>query len=294
MKQLTLMSLVALILGLASTAMAQDDCRTFDPQRGECSPGTQAPSSEALLSVVERGTAQRLMAALEYGQRQECYLCVRPLMNRVLEDDNAQVREFGAWWLRQRVFAANMAFAFFKNVLQTDANPVRRARAAEALGEFLTASALVPLRTAVSSDSDALVRLAAVRGLGRLNHADSPAAIALAMSDAAADVRLAAAKQVNLVNAFREHSALLGLLTDADARVRREAALQAGQLRIADAVPALAALLRGDADAAVRRSAAWSLGMIGGTDAQTALAEAAGLESDSVVMDAIEVAQQMR
>jgi len=294
MKKLTLISLAVLTLGLASTASAQDDCTTFDRDRGECSPGTQAPSSEAMLSVVERGTAQRLMATLEYGQRTECYLCVRPLMNRVLEDDNAQVREFGAWWLRQRVFAANMAFSFFKNVLTTDADPVRRARAAEALGEFLTASALEPLRTAVTTDADSGVRLAAVRALGRLNHAQSPAAIALAMSDATADVRLAAARQVNLVNSFRDYGALLGLLADSDARVRREAALQAGQLRVADAVTALSALLRSDADANVRRVAAWSLGMIGGTDAASALSEAVASETDSVVLSAINIARQMR
>ncbi len=99
-----------LLLGtFATTASAQPEstCRTFDRARGECSINTQAPSLAALQSAIEHGTSQRLMGTLEYGQMVECYDCVPLLMRRVLSDDNARVREFGAWWLRQRPFAAN-------------------------------------------------------------------------------------------------------------------------------------------------------------------------------------------
>jgi HEAT repeat protein len=282
----TLLTTLSLLGLFATTAVAQTH------EYRETSIGTEAPSAAGLLSVIERGTATRLAGALDYGQMVECSACVPALMNRVLTDDNARAREWGAWWLRQRLFGANMAFAFFKQVLATDADPVRRARAAEAIGEFLSPASLAPLTTALG-DSDAGVREAAVRGLGRLNHVDSQMGIAAAMGDASADVRLAAVKQVIRINVFRQNAALVGLLTDADARVRREASMQIGQVRLADAAPALAALLRGDEDRNVRRGAAWALGRIGGAEANAALSEAAGIESDSTVLDAIRVAQQM-
>lgn len=282
----TLVSAILLLGLFAATAAAQTH------EYREVSPGTEAPTAAGLLAVIERGTATRLAGALDYGQMVECSECVPALMNRVLSDENPRAREWGAWWLRQRLFGANMAFDFFKRVLSTDADPVRRARAAEAIGEFLSPASLAPLTTALG-DGDAGVREAAVRGLGRLNHIDSQMGIAAAMGDASADVRLAAVKQVVLINVFRQNAALIGLLTDADSRVRREASLQIGQLRLADAASALAALLRGDEDRDVRRGAAWALGRIGGSEANAALTEAAGIESDSTVLDAINVARQM-
>jgi hypothetical protein len=289
----TLVSAI-LLLGLcASTAaaQAQSNC-SGDGEYRECGIGTEAPSQAGLLSVIESGTTTRLTGALEYGQMVECTRCVPALMNRVLSDADPRAREVGAWWLRQRPFGANMAFAFFKRTLETDADPVRRSRAAEAIGEFHHAASLLPLTTALR-DSDALVREAAVRGIGRLNHIDSQNALATAMGDASASVRLAAVQQLSRVLVFTEHTALIGVLTDSDARVRREASLQIGQRRIAGAATALAALLRGDEDRDVRRSAAWALGRVGGAEANAALTEAAGIETDSTVLDAIRVAQRM-
>jgi len=234
------------------------------------------------------------MSTLEYGELVDCHECVVPLMNRVLTDNNAGAREFGAWWLRRRTFSASMAFDFFRRTLAGDADPVRRARAAEAIGEFLTPHAVPLLTDAIINDADQGVREAAVRGLGRTNHVQSQMGIATAMTDTSAAVRLAAVKQVNLVNAFTQMDSLVGALADADSQVRREAALQAGQRSVSDAVPALTALLRADEDSSVRRAAAWALGSIGGSEAQSALGEAATAESDDNVLQAISIARQMR
>ncbi len=293
-----ILSLAALLLGAftatasAQTAGVADDC-SFDRARGECSPGTSAPSQDAMMAVIASGSTQRLMATLEYGQMVDCNACVVPLMNRILADDNPRAREFGAWWLRQRTFSASMSFDFFRRTLAGDTDAVRRARAAEAIGEFLTPHA-VPLLTEALSDADAGVREAAVRGLGRTNHIQSQMGIATAMSDAAPEVRLAAVKQVNMINAFTQFDALIGALADADASVRQEAALQLGQRSVSDAVPALTALLTADEDAGVRRAAAWALGSIGGSDARTALGDALTTESDENVLQAISIARQMR
>jgi HEAT repeat protein len=297
MKKITMISLAALLLGaFSATASAQtegvaDDC-SHDRARGECSPGTSAPSRDGLMAVISSGSPQSLMSTLEYGELVDCQECVVPLMNRVLTDRNPRAREFGAWWLRRRTFAASMAFDFFRRTLAGDADPVRRARAAEAIGEFLTPHA-VPLLTSALTDADAGVREAAVRGLGRTNHSQTQMGIAQAMTDASAAVRLAAVKQVNLINAFGQMDALVGALADDDAAVRQEAALQAGQRNVTDAVPALSALLRADEDENVRRASAWALGSIGGAEARSALVEAAGTESDDNVLQAISIARQM-
>ncbi len=298
-KTMNMISIATLLLGaFAATASAQtagvaDDC-SFDRARGECSPGTEAPTRASLMTAISTRSATALMATLEYGEMVDCQECAVPLMNRVLTDDNAEVREFGAWWLRRRPFAASMAFDFFARTLTTDTDAVRRARAAQAVGEFLTPHALPLLTDAIMNDADPGVREAAVRGIGRTNHVDSQMVLATAMTDADASVRLAAVQQVNLVNAFSQMDALVGALIDADALVRREAALQAGQRNVTDAVPALVAMLRTDDDTTARRSAAWALGSIGGSDARTALGDAATTESDDGVLQAIRIAQRMR
>ena len=301
MKTINIISIVALLLGgLASTAAAQDDCATFDRERGECSPGTQAPSSEALLNAI-RGTAPtRLMGMLEYAEMLDCYECVPELAQRVLTDDNARMREFSAWWLRRRAFAKNHLFIEFRSILQGDypawtadlgvSEAVMRARAAEALGEFLDPNALAPLSEAAMTDSESIVREAAVSALGRLNHPGGNTVLAAALSDSTPEVRRAALASIIRVNFFREHDALIGTLADDDAIVRREGALLVGQMRVSAGVDALAGLLRADEDANVRRAAAWALGMIGDGTSRDALREAQASETEQMVLDAIEIA----
>lgn len=301
MKTIKILSIVALLLGgLASTAAAQDDCATFDRERGECSPGTQAPSQEALLNAIRGGSPTRLMGMLEYGEMLECYECVPALARRVITDDNSRMREFSAWWLRRRHLAKNHLFIEFRSILQGDypawtsdlgvPQEVMRARAAEALGEFLDPNALAPLAEAAMGDAEPIVRDAAVSALGRLNHPEGNAVLAAALSDSAPEVRRAALSSIVRVNFFREHDALLGTLADDDAVVRREGALLVGQMRVGAGVDALAGLLRADEDANVRRAAAWSLGMIGDGVARDVLREARASESNRMVLDAIEIA----
>jgi HEAT repeat protein len=296
MKTIRTITYAALVVGLTGSVASADPshpCHEFSLE-GECSEGTQTPTQEAMLNAIRSGAHSRLLATLEYGERVACHACVPLLERRLLEDDNAEVREFAAWWLRRRPFAIGAIMSRMRDVLDGDADPVRRARAAEAIGEFLDPNGLSPLRNAASSDGDAVVREAAVRALGRLNHPDGNRVLADAFTgDADADVRRSAIDQAIRVNFFREHDALVTALADTDAGVRQRASYLVGTFGVGASVPALAALLRGDDDPMVRQAAAWALGRIGTGEAGAALREASGTETNRRVLDAIEIAEQM-
>lgn len=287
--------IAAFLLLLAAPAAAQDgnDSDTIYQREGEVSPGTQAPRQSALMAAIESGSPERLFALLEYGERVECHSCVPLLQRQLLENNDSRVREIAAWWLRRRPFGFAAVFREIRTVLANDTSAVRRARAAEAIGEFMDPNGVPYLRDALS-DSDAQVREAAVRGLGRINSPAAVQGIVAAFADTDAAVRESAVGQVLYVNQFRDHDALIGLLMDDAPAVRRRAALALGTFRVAEAVPALAALLRGDEDVMVRQAAAWSLGRVGGNEARAALTEQQSGENPSLVRDAITVALRMR
>ena len=290
-------ALLAAVLLLASPAAAQDNNDSsadnqYDRTRGELSPGTGAPTQAQLMQVIESGSSERLASLLEYGELVQCHACVPLLERRLLESDDALTREMAAWWLRRRPFGFAAVFRDIRTALANDANPVRRARAAEALGEFMDPNGVRYLREAIARDADPRVRAAAVAGLGRINSPAGIQGIVEAFSDSDASVREAAVGQVLYVNLFRDHDALMGLLADENVDVRRRAALALGTFRVAEAAPALVAMLADSAPMA-RQAAAWALGRIGGSAARNALTERQTLETTSYVRDAIEVALRM-
>ncbi|MBX3250139.1 MAG: HEAT repeat domain-containing protein [Myxococcales bacterium] len=293
----TFLSVLA-AMTLPAVSQAQEDLPeavVHDRARGEISPGTQAPTPDALVNAIRSNTAPgTLVAMLEYGERVECHACVPLLQRAVLEHRSPEVRRIAAWWLRHRIFAVGAIMAQMKEVLEADASPVRRARAAMAIGELMDPNGFEALRDAAMGDAEAEVRAAAVMGLGRLNHSAANTFIAAALADASVEVRRAAIDQVLVVNFFRNHDALLGALADTDDEVRMRAARMLGTFRVAEAVPALRGLLEMDTNDRVRQAAAWSLGRIGGADARAALRDSEAVEGVSLVRDAIRVALAMR
>lgn len=287
-------------LGLPAVVAAQPPAElreivVHDRERGELSPGTQAPTPEQLMTAIESNTAPTtLVALLEYGERVECHACVPLLQRAVLEHRDPEVRRISAWWLRHRIFALAPIMAQMQDVLASDASATRRARAAMALGEFMDPAAFTPLRDAAMGDGDSGVRAAAVTALGRLNHSGANPILSVALRDAAVEVRRAAISQVLVVNFFRDHDALLGSLVDTDDEIRMRSARLLGTFRVAEAVPALQGMLETDTNERVRQAAAWALGRIGGESARGALRAAAAAESSSLVQNAIEVALAMR
>ncbi|MCB9593564.1 MAG: HEAT repeat domain-containing protein [Sandaracinaceae bacterium] len=285
----------AAVLLMTAPAAAQNDSSAenqYDRARGELSPGTTAPSQARLMQVIESGSPERLATLLEYGELVQCHACVPLLERRLLEDNNALVREMSAWWLRRRPFGFAAVFHDIRTALATDADPVRRARAAEALGEFMDPHGVTYLREAINNDTDARVRAAAVAGLGRINSPAGNEGIVEAFSDSDATVREAAVGQVLYVNLFRDHDALMGLLADENVDVRRRAALALGTFRVTEASPALVGMLS-DAAPMARQAAAWALGRIGGGEARAALTAQQSVEDTSYVRDAIDIALRM-
>lgn len=294
MKTNNLLAVTTLLIAsaLASSASAQN-VAVHDRMRGELSPGTSAPSRESMIETINSGSPTAVYTILEYGEHVECTACQPLLEAKLLESNDARVREISAWWLRRRPFGFGTVMHHMRTVLESDTDVVRRARAAEAIGEFMDAHGLPSLAEAAVNDADANVRRAAVVAVARINSPNGNEVLSAAFADTDASVRRAAVEGVSRVNFFRAFDELLPLLADSDVTIRRTAARTMGTYRFADAVAPLAALLRSDADPLVRQSAAWALGRIGGGDAIAALSEVASTESVSTVRDAIAIARQM-
>jgi HEAT repeat protein len=262
-------------------------------RKGEVSPGAQAPTPAAMVAAIQQGAPEKLKATLEYGERVMCVQCVPLLEANLLASGDARVRELSAWWLRRQPFAAPAMLKKLRAVLRDDADVTRRARAAEALGEFMDPHALPELSNAAKADAAPAVRVQAVRALARLNDQRGSATIASALSDTSPEVRAAALDVVIIVSSFRDYAALLPLLADADERLRAHAARLCGEFRVAAAEPTLSTMLAGDASPHARKAAAWALGRIGGALGRTALLEQKARERDGLVLSAIDVAERM-
>ena len=260
----------------------------FDRERGELSPHTQAPTAESLEQMLRTRTAPSTLASmLEYGERVECMACVPLLERRLIDDNDPTIRELSAWWLRRRPFGFEAIMHDMRGILATDTDPVHRARAAEAIGEFMDPHGVAHLGTAIMTDGEATVRAAAVRGIARINSPAGLTFLSAALGDRDLTVQAAALSVILRVNFFTDSSALMPLLASSDGHLRRRAANVVGALRISDAVPVLAAMLRGDVDTSARQAAAWALGRMGTTESRGALVEVRATEHDSLVLDAI-------
>lgn len=292
--------LAALALLAPATAFAQSEEGWVDGEFathrravGELSEHTGAPSIVDMEAAIRVGSPTQLVALLEYGERVECHTCVPLLERRLLEDGNTEIREIAAWWLARRPFGFAAVYRDIRTVLESDTDATRRARAAEALGNFAEPVGVTHLGRAFTTDASSEVRVAAIRGIARINAPEGLAYISMALGDTDAAVQAAALQSITRVNFFDDYEALLPLLAHSDATLRRRAATVVGSLRVDAAVTALSAMLIGDTDVNVRREAAWALGRIGGAAAETALAEAAASNPPEQVANAIEVARNL-
>lgn len=286
-----------LLLAPAANSARADELKpvvVYDRERGELSVGTSAPKREYMVNAIRSASPSRLYATLEYGERVECFECIPLLADKLLSSDHAQTREIAAWWLRRRPFGFGPIMEKMLNVAEHDEDPVRRSRAAAALGEFLDPHASATLSKLATEDSDPSVRVAGVHALGRLNTIHGNAALSAALHDSDARVRLAALLQVRKVSFFRDSSSLLQVIADDDAEVRRTAAQLVGELRLSAAVEPLLGVLITDESAQVRQAAAIALGRIGGGEVQSALTDAKSVERDEAVLQAIAVALKMK
>ena len=239
----------------------------------------------------------RIWKVLEHGEKLECLACV-PVVSKLLYNSNAKTREISAWWLRRRIFGVFGPGQVYQQTLETLANPEanesKRVYAANALGEFLSPGGVPALSKAISSDASALVRVAAVAGLERLNSSGASGELTLALGDGDEQVRLAALHATTRINSFQDVGAVVALISDPSSLVRRRAAESLGVMKAEDAVMGLIALTSADqeSDAGVRAAAVWALGQIGSGEARDAIL-AARDDSDPSVRSAATIAGRM-
>lgn len=274
-----------------AVAAGGEEMVIYDRERGELSPGTEAPTMREMLGAIESASPRGLTAMLEYGERVECLSCIPKLEAKLLTSDSTEVREIAAWWLRRRPFGYARAAVKMRTAVIDDQDPMRRARAAEALGEFMDAGGVPALEQAVREDGDADVRIAAVRALGRLNARAGQPALVAAMDDEEPTIRRAALDQVLRVAFFQEVTAVVARLEDSDADVRVRAAQLVGERRHEEGREALEAILVNDDSVPARQAAAWALGRLGG--ARAVLTAAQDAEDNGRVLDAVRVALRM-
>jgi HEAT repeat protein len=254
----------------------------------------QLSSPDRIKSVVAKaGSPSAIWQALEHGEKVECLDCI-PAVEKLLYDGNSKNREIAAWWLRRRIFGVfgqGEVYSRTVDTLKTHADASTRARAAEALGEFLDSAGVPHVAASLLADSEPVVRAASARALDRLNTPGPNGELAKALGDRDESVRIAALGAAMHVHGFTDVAAVARLAYDDSAVVRRHAAGALGQMRARDSVTALIGLTSAaqESDAKTRASAAHALGLIGDASARDALM-AAMSDPDSFVRDAARVA----
>jgi HEAT repeat protein len=254
----------------------------------------QISSPDRIKSAVLRpGSPSAVWQALEHGEKVECLDCI-PAVEKLLYDGNAKNREIAAWWLRRRIFGVfgkGEVYSRAVDTLKTHSDAATRARAAEALGEFLDSAGVSHVSNSLVSDSEPIVRAAAARALDRLNNPGPHGELAKALGDSDESVRLSALGAATRVHGFTDVASVARLAYDASPVVRRHAAGALGQMRARDSVTALIGLTSPsqESDAKTRASAAHALGLIGDASARDALMAALS-DPDSFVQDAARIA----
>jgi HEAT repeat protein len=242
---------------------------------------------EAIKDVALRGAPIAVWATLEHGESLECLDCI-PYVEPLLYNKDARVREIAAWWLRRRVFGYAEIALKVRKVIETDADPERRAAAANALGEFMDPGGTKFLVKA-AGDSSPLVRVAALAAIRRLNDSEGAPAVSTALGDGDVGVRKAALETATKLAGFRDVVAVAKLISDPDASIRGRAADALGVFKAKGSVPGLMALAVKDGDEDVRVDAVNALGEIGDPAARPTIEQALN-DSSARVRDAARVA----
>jgi HEAT repeat protein len=152
-------------------------------------------------------------------------------------------------------------------------NRWRKARAAENLGYFGGPEAVAPL-TGLLSHPDETVRAVAGRALARIGTPDAAEALARTLNDPSELTRMRMAENLERIGPLAT-GPLVEALESGDPRARVLAARILGNLRAAEAAPALCRAMLGGALTDVKAQAALALGRIGNPEDVPALQEAA-------------------
>lgn len=286
--------------GLADTPSAQAVFAGRATVYKNIDPGSlEDVSTPAHIMAVTGGNVAptEIWETLEHGEKVECLECINPV-SKLLYADSTVTREISAWWLRRRIFGVFGPGQVYEQTLKTLADQtqpeLKRAYAAQAIGEFLAEAGVKPVATAAIGDPSPIVRKAAVAALERLDNQGPNGEVAVAMADPDEGVRLAALHASVRVNVFTHVDAVAALIGDKSALVRRRTAEALGVMRAKDAVASLVALTSPDTepDAGVRAEAVAALGKIGDSGGSAAV-QAAQQDPDQFVRDAAKIAARL-
>jgi len=247
-------------------------------------------TGDRIKSVAQSGSMMAVWQTLEHGEKVECVDCI-PYVAPLMYDANPRTREIAAWWLRRRlfgVFGPGEVYTQTLDKLKTDQDPVVRAYAASAIGEFLTSAGADALATSIATDPDPSVRAAAATALGRMN-SEGNGGITKALADGDARVRAAALKSANTIAGFADRASIAKLTADPDVAVRRAAAESIGATHASEGVDGLITLAK-DPDANVRNAAAHALGALHDARAKDVLTDIAANDADGLVRDQAKIA----
>src|SRR5687767_10644652 len=198
-------------------------------------------------SAIKSGSVDAIIAEVERAEGLNCGECVQ-LITNLTEDSRYEVREVAAWWFAKRPAMAKMLADGFVVDLGTGGSIAVR-NAADFLGATVTFKALPQLRSAITrSDIDAGAKLALVRAVKFMAHADGNFVLLTAMGDADAGVRAAAANAWREIRGQVSASPVVALLADRDAHVRAEAATVVGAMLDTTARTSLEGLVTSDPD----------------------------------------------
>lgn len=242
---------------------------------------------EAIQDVALRGSPIAVWETLEHGEQLECLDCIA-YVKPLLFDKDARVREISAWWLRRRLFGYAEVALEMRKVVEADADPARRAAAANALGEFMDPGGTKFLVKAVGDTAPA-VRIAALKGLQRINDPEGAPAVSTGLADGDVAVRKTAVEVATRLAGFKDVAAVAKLISDPDAVVRGKAADALGVFQSKGSVAGLAALAVTDSDEDVRVDAVNALGEIGDAAGKSAIDKALN-DASPRVRDAARVA----
>jgi HEAT repeat protein len=283
MKKLNLLigslTLIGVIVGTTHSAKTEEPAPNFSLE--------VVATPEAIKDVALRGSPIAVWATLEHGEQLECLDCIA-YVEPLLWNKDARVREISAWWLRRRVFGYAEVALKVRKVIESDADPERRAAAADALGEFMDPGATKYLVKA-ASDSSPIVRAHVMSALRRMNDMEGVPAVSLGLADGEVSVRRAALETATKLPGFRDVPAVAKLLSDIDPVVRGRAADALGVFKAKGSAAGLMALAVSDSSEDVRVNAVNALGELADPIARPTIEKALN-DASPRVRDAARVA----
>lgn len=233
-------------------------------------------STGAILSAVNSGSADAIVAEIERAEFLACTSCIAPV-RALVDHPDYRVRDAAGWWLGRRGVRDEVRDTMTARLSMQD--PVQARNAADVLGGMRDYTTLPALAAYMQHPLDEESGAAAARAVGAIGHPTGFSALQAGMGSSLPGVRAASLQAVRNLRAVPGSKAISGaqpilaLLSDGDPGVRLQAALTCGFLQDKAATAALMPLVN-DSSAMVRKAAAWAIGELGDASGAAALTAA--------------------